>query len=195
VAAGNVETSSRLVDIVFGALAQAAPSRIAAASQGTMNNISMGRLYSPTEPRWDYYETIAGGMGGGPNYPGLDGIHTHMTNTLNTPIESLETHYPLRIKRYELRLDSGGEGDHKGGDGVIREYEFLRKTTVSLLTERRASQPWGLHGAGAGRAGINVLNGRALPAKSVITVKKGDRLTINTPGGGGWNYWSKEEEV
>ncbi|MDG2141211.1 MAG: hydantoinase B/oxoprolinase family protein [Gammaproteobacteria bacterium] len=195
VAAGNVETSSRLVDIVFGALAQAAPLRIAAASQGTMNNISMGQLYSPGQPRWDYYETIAGGMGGGPNYPGLDGIQTHMTNTLNTPVESLEMHYPLRIKRYELRLDSGGEGDHKGGDGVIREYEFLRKTTVSLLTERRASRPWGLHGAGAGRAGINVLNGRALPAKSVITAEKGDRLAINTPGGGGWNYWSKEEEA
>ena len=195
VAAGNVETSSRLVDVVFGALAQAAPLRIAAASQGTMNNIAMGQEPSLNQSRWDYYETIAGGMGAGPNYPGLNGIHTHMTNTLNTPIESLEMHYPLRIRRYELRLGSGGEGDHKGGDGVIREYEFLKQTTVSLLTERRASRPWGLHGGGAGLSGINLLNEKVLPAKSVISVEQGDRITIFTPGGGGWNSCSKDVEV
>jgi N-methylhydantoinase B len=195
VAAGNVETSSRLVDVVFGALAQAAPLRIAAASQGTMNNIAMGQGPSLDQSRWDYYETIAGGMGAGPNYPGLNGIHTHMTNTLNTPIESLEMHYPLRIRRYELRLGSGGKGDHKGGDGVIREYEFLKKTTVSLLTERRTSRPWGLHGGGAGLSGINLLNEKVLPAKSVISLEQGDRITIFTPGGGGWNSYSKDVEV
>ena len=195
VAAGNVETSSRLVDVVFGALAQAAPLRIAAASQGTMNNIAMGQGPSLDQSRWDYYETIAGGMGAGPNYPGLNGIHTHMTNTLNTPIESLEMHYPLRMKRYELRLGSGGEGDHNGGDGVIREYEFLKTTTVSLLTERRTSRPWGLHGGGAGLSGINLLNEKVLPAKSVISVEQGDRISIFTPGGGGWNSCSKDLEV
>jgi len=195
VAAGNVETSSRLVDVVFGALAQAAPLRIAAASQGTMNNIAMGQGPSLDQSRWDYYETIAGGMGAGPNYPGLNGIHTHMTNTLNTPIESLEMHYPLRIKRYELRFGSGGEGDHKGGDGVIREYEFLKKTTVSLLTERRTSRPWGLHGGGAGLSGINLLNEKVLPAKTITIVEKGDCITICTPGGGGWNSCSKDAEV
>ena len=195
VAAGNVETSSRLVDVVFGALAQAAPLRIAAASQGTMNNIAMGQGPSLDQSRWDYYETIAGGMGAGPNYPGLNGIHTHMTNTLNTPIESLEMHYPLRIKRYELRFGSGGEGDHKGGDGVIREYEFLKQTTVSLLTERRTSRPWGLHGGGAGLSGINLLNEKVLPAKTITIVEKGDCITICTPGGGGWNSCSKDAEV
>ena len=134
-------------------------------------------------------------MGAGPNYPGLNGIHTHMTNTLNTPIESLEMHYPLRIRRYELRLGSGGEGDHNGGDGVIREYEFLKTTTVSLLTERRTSRPWGLHGGGAGLSGINLLNEKLLPAKSVISLEQGDRITIFTPGGGGWNSCLKVIKV
>ena len=187
VAAGNVETSMRLVDLVFGALAQSIPSRIPAASQGTMNNVAMGYIDSVKNTRWDYYETIAGGMGGGPNYPGLHGVHSHMTNTLNTPIESLEMHYPLRIQRYEIRKASYGKGEQKGGNGIIREYEFLETTRVSLLSERRLRRPWGLHGGGSGELGINLLNDKVLPGKCVFDAKKGDRLTIMTPGGGGWN--------
>jgi len=195
VAAGNVETSMRLVDLVFGALAKAAPTLIAAASQGTMNNIAMGQIDAIKNSRWDYYETIGGGMGGGPRYPGLGGVHSHMTNTLNTPVESLEMHYPLRIRRYELRKGSGGQGEHEGGDGIIREYEFMEKTQVSLLSERRVRRPWGLNGGGAGDKGINLLNGKVLPAKSVVTVKKGDLLTIMTPGGGAWNSAKKARKA
>ena len=187
VAAGNVETSTRLVDLVFGALAEAMPGTIAAASQGTMNNIAMGYIDEVNGSRWDYYETVAGGMGAGPNYPGLDSVHTHMTNTLNTPVESLEMHYPLRVRRYEVRSDSGGAGVNKGGDGIVREYEFLEAAQLSILSERRQFGPWGLHGAEAGAKGRNLLNGEALPGKCTMLVEPGDRLTIMSPGGGGWN--------
>ena len=186
VAAGNVETSTRLVDVIFGALAQAIPDRIPAASQGSMNNVAMGHIDSHTGTRWDYYETLAGGTGAGPHFPGLDAVHSHMTNTLNTPVESLEMHYPLRVRRYALRDGSGGAGIQAGGDGVIREYEFLSEATVSLLTERRVHQPWGLAGAEGGAVGINLLNGRELEPKCSFQAKPGDRLEIVTPGGGGY---------
>jgi len=187
VAAGNVETSSRLVDLVFGALAQSMPKYIAAASQGTMNNVAMGYIDNENETRWDYYETVAGGMGAGPHYPGLDGVHTHMTNTLNTPVESLEMLYPLRVRNYAVRGNSGGRGEHKGGDGIVREYEFLERAHLSILSERRKFSPWGLHGAESGAKGQNLLNGEELPGKCALEVKPGDRLTIKSPGGGGWN--------
>lgn len=186
VAAGNVETSTRLVDLVFGALAQSLPERIPAASQGTMNNVAMGQIDSASGERWDYYETIGGGLGGGPNFPGLSATHSHMTNTLNTPVESLEMSYPLRIHRYERRRGSGGAGLHCGGDGVIRQYEFLSATELSLLTERRVRGPWGLQGGEKGAVGVNLLNGEAIPAKCNLSVAAGDVLTLMTPGGGGW---------
>ncbi len=186
VAAGNVETSTRLVDLVLGALAQALPEQIPAASQGTMNNIAMGNIDRASGSRWDYYETLAGGLGGGPRHPGLHAVHSHMTNTLNTPIESLEMHYPMRITEYALRYQSGGAGLHPGGDGLVREYQFLDKAEITLLTERRSLAPWGLAGGSAGKAGRNTLNGKTVPGKFNMRVQSGDVLRIETPGGGGW---------
>jgi N-methylhydantoinase B len=183
VAAGNVETSSRVVDLVLGALAHVVPERVAAASQGTMNNLAMG---SRQGKGWDYYETIGGGMGAGIAGGGLSGVQTHMTNTLNTPIEVLESAYPLRIRRYALRNDSGGAGQVRGGDGLIREYEFLDSADVTLLTERRVHAPWGLSGGQPGAVGKNLLNGKTLDPKTACTVKAGDRLEIRSPGGGGY---------
>lgn len=187
VAAGNVETSSRIVDVVLGALSQALPAHIPAASQGTMNNVAMGSRASGNYAAWDYYETIGGGSGASAIGPGLSARQTHMTNTLNTPVESVEGHFPLRIIRYEIRRNSGGLGVHKGGDGVVREFEFLAPTQVSLLTERRTRAPWGIGGAESGQVGANLLNGVPLPAKVGLQVQAGDRLTLLTPGGGGWN--------
>lgn len=186
VAAGNVETSTRLVDLVLGALAQALPDRIPAASQGTMNNIAMGHIDAVNNTRWDYYETLAGGLGGGPHYAGQHAMHSHMTNTLNTPVESLELHYPLRVNEYSRRRYSGGSGLHPGGDGVVREYQFLAPAQLTLLTERRSLAPWGLAGGSAGQAGANFLNDQPLPGKCTLSVQPGDRLRIETPGGGGW---------
>ena len=186
VAAGNVETSTRLVDLVFGALAQALPDRIPAASQGTMNNIAVGNIDEATGTRWDYYETLAGGMGAGPRFDGLDCAHSHMTNTLNTPVESLEMHFPMRVRHYAVRQGSGGNGKHRGGNGVLREYEFLAPAQLSLLTERREHSPWGLYGGNDGARGENLLNDRVLPGKCSLAVKAGDRLLIRTPGGGAW---------
>ncbi len=184
VAAGNVETSSRVVDVVLGALAQAAPERIPAASHGSMNNLALGS----TDPAaaWDYYETIGGGMGAGATGGGWSGVQTHMTNTLSTPIEVLESRFPLRVTRYGLRHGSGGAGARPGGDGIVRELEFLAPAQVTLLTERRRQAPWGLAGGGAGRPGFNRLNGTEIPGKVSLAVRPGDRLTIETPGGGGW---------
>ncbi len=184
VAAGNVETSSRVVDVVMGALVAAIPERLAAASQGSMNNVAMGSVHG--EAGWDYYETIGGGMGASPEQAGLSAIQTHMTNTLNTPIEVLESSYPLRILRYEIRRGSGGAGHHRGGDGMVREYQFQQPTQVALLTERRLNAPWGLSGGADGQAGCNQLNGEGLPPKVMFETQPGDRLTISTPGGGGW---------
>ncbi|MET0052034.1 MAG: hydantoinase B/oxoprolinase family protein [Candidatus Thiodiazotropha sp.] len=184
VAAGNVETSTRVVDVILGALAQAMPEAIAAASQGRMNNLAMGS--DRPGMRWDYYETIGGGMGSGARGGGLSGVQTHMTNTLNTPIEVIEARYPLRIGRYALRNASGGPGQRPGGSGVIREYEFLAPAQVTLLTERRYHRPWGIAGGESGAAGVNRLNDRELPAKASFEVETGDRLRVETPGGGGW---------
>jgi N-methylhydantoinase B len=187
VAAGNVETSQRIADVVLGALAQALPDIIPAASQGTMNNITIGG----SGGEYAYYETIAGGAGASPSTDGLDAVHTHMTNTLNTPVEALEMAYPFRVTEYSIRRDSGGTGAQRGGDGVVRTYEFLTPATVTLLTERRTISPYGLAGGEPATPGRNTLtraNGEttALPSKIRLTVQPGDRLTIETPGGGGW---------
>lgn len=195
VAAGNVETSTRIVDVVLGALAQAQiqtagekdsgiKGKIPAASYGTMNNIAMGSRENNNH--WDYYETIGGGLGASQDYPGLNGVQAHMTNTLNTPIESLEHHYPLRISRYCLRDASGGQGKNRGGMGLIRELEFLQPTQITLLTERRSYAPWGLAGGADGQMGENQLDGELLPGKTFFTAQAGQKLTIKTPGGGGW---------
>jgi len=184
VAAGNVETSSRVVDVVMGALASALPEQLPAASQGTMNNLAMGSRQAGRS--WDYYETIGGGMGASYRRHGLSAVQSHMTNTLNTPIEVLEMNFPLRLRRYRLRDGSGGTGRHRGGDGLVREYEFLESTTVTLLTERRRHRPWGLEGGGAGAAGENRRSGVTVPAKTSFGIEAGERLVICTPGGGGW---------
>jgi len=184
VAAGNVETSTRVVDLILGALAQAIPEQIPAASHGSMNNLAMGSARSKRP--WDYYETIGGGMGAGPRGGGLSGVQTHMTNTLNTPIEVLERRYPLRVLTYGLRLGSGGAGMRPGGDGLVREIELLEPATVTLLGERRTHRPWGLAGGGEGAAGRHLLNGRELPGKVSLELGVGDRLRVETPGGGGW---------
>lgn len=184
VAAGNVETSSRVVDVVMGALAQALPEQIPAASHGSMNNVAMGSR-AGTSP-WDYYETLGGGMGAGPGGGGLSAVQTHMTNTRNTPVESLEMHYPLRVRRYAIRRGSGGNGTFCGGDGLIREFEFLADTEVTVLTERRTHRPWGLQGGENGAAGRNTIDGQPLPAKAAFRARPGERLVVETPGGGGW---------
>ena len=180
VTAGNVETSTRIVDVILGALANIIPDKIPAASHGSMNNIAMGAA------GWDYYETLGGGMGGNSSNRGLDAIQTHMTNTLNTPIELLEKYYPLRINQYSVRSGSGGNGKHRGGDGLIRQFEFLDACNVTLLTERRRYCPWGLAGGEPGRSGINLLNNNPIHGKADFKVKPGDKLTILTAGGGGW---------
>jgi N-methylhydantoinase B len=184
VAAGNVETSSRVVDVVLGALARAIPDRIPAASQGSMNNLAVGS--AAPGAAWSYYETIGGGMGAGATGGGWSAVQTHMTNTLNTPIEVMEGHYPLRVTGYALRSGSGGRGARPGGEGLIRELTFLAPAEMTLLTERRRVAPWGIAGGGPARCGRNRLNGRDLPPKISLRVESGDRLTIETPGGGGW---------
>ncbi|MEM7026652.1 MAG: hydantoinase B/oxoprolinase family protein [Pseudomonadota bacterium] len=180
VAAGNVETSTRIVDVVFGALANALPDQVPAASHGSMNNIAMGA------DNWSYYETIGGGMGASKYNNGCDAIQTHMTNTLNTPIEVLEINYPLLMKNYAIRASSGGTGMNHGGKGIIRHYKFLEKASVTLLTERRRHAPWGLANGGQGKPGVNSLNQQKLPAKTTLNVEINDELTIETPGGGGY---------
>ncbi|HXV19558.1 MAG TPA: hydantoinase B/oxoprolinase family protein [Desulfuromonadales bacterium] len=190
VAGGNVETSQRLVDVLLGALAQALPGRIPAASAGTMNNLTIGGVDPRNGELFTYYETIAGGAGGGPGGDGASGVQTHMTNTLNTPVEALEHAYPLRVRQYSLRDGSGGSGRQRGGDGVVREVELLGAARLTLISERRVSAPYGLQGGGAGRQGRNQLirGGEVteLPAKVTVEARAGDRLRIETPGGGGW---------
>ena len=190
VAGGNVETSQRIVDVVLGALAQALPDRIPAASQGTMNNLTIGGQRADGTA-YAYYETIAGGMGAHAEGDGLSGVHVHMTNTLNTPVEALERTFPFRIRTYALRTGSGGSGRHAGGDGVVREYELLAPATATMLSTRRDHGPWGLAGGSDGAPGRSVLirNGgteEALPAQFSRRLATGDRLRIVTPGGGGW---------
>jgi N-methylhydantoinase B/oxoprolinase/acetone carboxylase alpha subunit len=190
VAGGNVETSQRVVDAVLGALAQALPDLIPAASQGTMNNVTVGGYDPERQAPFAYYETVGGGAGGGPAGDGLSGIHVHMTNTLNTPVEAMEYTYPIRVRRYALRRGSGGEGLHCGGDGLIRDIEFLCPATVTILSERRRTAPYGLRGGQPGRPGRNVLlhdgEEQDLPGKAELQVQAGDVLSLRTPGGGGW---------
>ena len=190
VAAGNVETSQRIVDVLLRALAKALPYRIPAASSGTMNNLSFGGIDPRTGGPFAYYETIGGGMGARPTANGLSGVHTHMTNSLNTPIEALETAYPVRVRRYSLRHGSGGAGQFRGGDGIIREIEFLTDVRGSILSERRRFQPYGLAGGKPGKAGRNelILPSRVLKlsSKAVFNAPRGTILRIATPGGGGW---------
>jgi N-methylhydantoinase B len=190
VAAGNVETSQRIVDVLLRALATALPERIPSASSGTMNNLSFGGIDPRTGAPFAYYETIAGGMGARPSADGLSGVHTHMTNSLNTPVEAFETAYPVRIKRYSLRRGSGGAGKFRGGEGIVREMEFLSGARGSILSDRRKFAPYGLAAGKPGRKGSNSLtvNGRKkkLPGKAIFTARAGDVLTLETPGGGGW---------
>ncbi len=189
VAGGNVETSQRIVDVLFRALAQALPERIPAASQGTMNNLTIGGIDTRTGQEFSYYETVAGGMGARPSAAGMSGVHTHMTNSLNTPAEALEYAYPLRVREYRLRKDSGGAGKHRGGDGVIREIEALVPSRMSLLCDRRKRGPYGLQGGAEGARGTNqILSGKkrkSVAAKGSHTLNAGDRIRIETPGGGG----------
>jgi N-methylhydantoinase B len=185
VAAGNVETSQRIADVILGALAQAAPDRVPAASQGTMNNVLIGN------DEFAYYETVAGGQGARPYRDGQSGIHTGMTNTQNTPIESLHTHYPFQIAAYTLRRGSGGDGRFRGGDGIRREIVFEETAVLSLMGERRRNRPWGLSGGEPGSPGEDWLMRRdgsreRLPGKVTTEVTAGDRLVVLTPGGGGW---------
>ncbi len=187
VGAGNVEVSQRVADVCLGALAQAVPGRVGAASQGTMNNVLIGG------DGWVYYETIGGGQGGSPLGPGESGIHTAMTNTKNTPIEALERAFPMRVLRYRLRRGSGGAGAAPGGEGIERDLQMLEDVTVSLITERRVSQPWGLAGGEPGAVGENWLlpggdeaRAERLPDKCTTRLQAGDVLRMLTPGGGGW---------
>jgi len=183
-AAGNVETSQRITDVLLGALAKAAPDRIPAASSGTMNNLSFGGA------GFAYYETIAGGMGASPRAAGLSARHTHMTNSWNTPVEAFEHQYPLRIESYRVRNNSGGAGLHRGGDGIVREFRFLAPAEVTLIADRRASSPWGLAGGAPGKPGrdwlINGKKRRNIPSKIRFNAQINDLLHIETPGGGGW---------
>ncbi len=188
VAAGNVETSQRIVDVVLGALAQAIPEEIPAASCGSMNNFAFGGQVNGHT--FTYYETIGGGMGGRPGLTGLSGVHTHMTNTLNTPIEALERDFPVLVEAYRLRYRSGGRGKFRGGDGLIRRIKFLSHATVTILSERRRFAPYGLFGGEAGKRGQNILisqgKQKKLPGKVTLQVCPGDAIEIRTPGGGGW---------
>jgi N-methylhydantoinase B len=190
VAGGNVETSQRIVDVLFKALAQALPETIPAASQGTMNNLTIGGIDPRDGQEFSYYETIAGGMGARPSLDGMSGVHTHMTNSLNTPAEALEYAYPLRVREYRLRPGSGGNGKQRGGDGVVREIETLVPARMSLLSDRRKRQPYGLQGGEEGKSGTNEIIGagetREIASKGSYELEAGDRVRIETPGGGGW---------
>ena len=193
VAGGNVETSQRIVDVLFKALAQALPNRIPAASQGTMNNLTIGGI----DPRpgsggreFSYYETVAGGMGARPDADGISAIHTHMTNSLNTPAEALEYAYPLRVREYRIRKGSGGKGKQHGGDGVIREIETLAPARMSLLADRRKRGPYGLAGGNSGKPGTAAIirdgRKRKIGSKGSWELEAGDRVRIESPGGGGF---------
>ena len=198
VAGGNVETSQRIVDTVLGALANALPDRVPAAGQGTMNNLTLGGT-RPDGSSFAYYETIGGGMGAGPESDGLSGVHVHMTNTLNTPVEALEQTYPFRVVAYRLRSGSGGAGRFRGGDGLVRVYELLVPTTATMLSTRRNRGPWGREGGAEGAPGRNVLinpdgTEEVLPAHFSRTLPAGSRLRIETPGGGGFGSSSAARE-
>ncbi len=191
VGAGNVEVSQRVADVCLGVLAAALPGRLGAANQGTMNNTLIGG------DGWVYYETVAGGQGGRPWRAGMSGVHTGMTNSLNSPTEALERAFPMRVRRYRLRQGSGGGGEFAGGEGIERDLEMLEDVTVSLITERRSSHPWGAEGGGPGATGENWLvpagdesRARRLPDKCTLHLQAGDVVRLLTPGGGGWGVES-----
>jgi len=198
VAGGNVEASQRITDVLLRALAQVLPDRIAAASSGTMNNLTIGGMdeRSGTPVPFAYYETIAGGSGASAAHDGVSGVHTHMTNSLNTPAEALEYAYPFCITHYGLRQGSGGEGEHRGGDGIIREIEVLTDATVTILSDRRKLRPYGLAGGGEGQAGKTSVeredgSHELLPGKASARLRRGERVRVETPGGGGWGAASQ----
>ncbi len=191
VSAGNVETSQRIVDVTFGAMASIVPDMVPAASQGTMNNLTVGGIDPRTNTPFSFYETIGGGSGARKSEDGASGIHTHMTNTLNTPIESLESEFPLRVRCYSINRETGGKGKWRGGDGIIREIELLAdKCTISIQSERRSIRPWGLKGGEDGKTGKNSIifeeREHLLQAKTTIKAPKGSTVRIETPGGGGY---------
>jgi N-methylhydantoinase B len=190
VAAGNVETSQRIVDVVFQALGRALPGLVPACSSGTMNNLTLGGRRPETGEPFAYYETVAGGMGGGPERRGASGIHTHMTNSLNTPIEALEHEIPVRVRHYSLRRGSGGAGMNRGGDGLRRDLELLTETQVAILSERRQLVPCGAEGGSPGAPGENWVcrsdQWERLPGKVALVCAPGAIVSIRTPGGGGW---------
>jgi len=191
VAGGNVETSQRIVDVLLRALAQAIPDRIPAAASGTMNNLTVGGIDPRTGAPFAYYETIAGGMGARPGKDGVSGVHTHMTNSLNTPAEALEYAYPVRLRQYSFRAGSGGAGRYRGGDGIVREIEVLTDAQVTLLADRRRRGPYGLAGGSDGAPGQTLVirkgsSAKALPGKTSVRLRTGDRIRIESPGGGGW---------
>ncbi len=200
VVGGNLETSQRIVDVILGALGKLMPERAMAACQGSMNNLAIGGIDPRTGKPFTLYETMAGGFGGRPTKDGIDGIHSHMTNTLNTPVEALETSYPLRVERYELRPGTGGEGQYRGGLGIRRDVTCLAESArVSLLTDRRTTRPYGVKGGEPGAPGENVVtrNGEetALPSKGTVTLQYGDTISIRTPGGGGFGPRSRREKA
>jgi N-methylhydantoinase B len=180
VVAGNVETSNRIADAVLAAFASFAPEEVPAQGQGTMNNTIIGG------PGWTYYETIGGGQGASSKGPGPSGVHVGMSNTLNTPIEAFEIEYPMRVERYELRYDSGGAGEHRGGDGTVRSVRVLEPASLSLLTDRRRYPPRGANGGESGAVGENLLNDEDLPPKVSQELEEGNVVTVKTPGGGGY---------
>jgi N-methylhydantoinase B len=189
VAAGNVETSQRITDVLLAAFAHALPEIMPASSQGTMNNVTVGGIDPRSGQPFAYYETMGGGMGASPVGDGLSGVHVHMSNSLNTPVEALEHAYPVRITHYSLRRGTGGSGAQRGGDGIRRDVLLLTDADVSLLSERRAIAPRGMHGGGDAAPGENVLitdgDEKALPSKTTFRVRAGDTLSLRSPGGGG----------
>jgi len=191
VCGGNVETSQRIVDVLYKCLAKALPDRVPSASQGTMNNITFGGIDPRTNGPFAYYETVCGGMGARPGLDGISGVHTHMTNSMNTPVEAFEHDYPVRVVRYGIRKGSGGEGKYGGGDGVVREIQFLSRTQLTVLSDRRTIPPYGLEGGQPGKTGRNRIirsdgGVEHLSSKCTVWVDPGDTLSIETPGGGGW---------
>ncbi|HRW92554.1 MAG TPA: hydantoinase B/oxoprolinase family protein [Thermotogota bacterium] len=197
VAGGNVETSQRIVDVLFGALSQALPEKIPAASQGTMNNLTIGGIDPRNGQPYAYYETLGGGCGGGPGFAGESAIHSHMTNTMNTPVEALEYAYPFRAIRYAIRAQSGGAGEFPGGDGLVRELEVLGDAQVTMLSERRVKGAYGLFGGDAGKPGENLVlqqgSWTLMPSKFHASVSSGSRVRVETPGGGGFGTKQTQE--
>ncbi len=189
-AAGNVETSQRITDVLLGALAQAAPERIPAASSGTMNNLTFGGWDAHRGRSFAWYETIAGGMGASVRAAGISAVHTHMTNSWNTPVEAFEHQFPVRILKYAVRTGSGGDGEHRGGDGIVREFEFLTPAQVTILSDRRDRGPYGLQGGAPGAPGRNTMvrggESIAIGSKAEFAARAGDVFRVETPGGGGY---------